>query len=351
LQQTFESFSWDDDGATRCQTTNGLLETQAVQSYRFTHQGVNFVLIDTPGFDDSRGLDRQIVMDILSWLESSYQQGTKLNGVLYFHRIIDPRMSGTALSNLRLFRSLCGSDNLANVILGTTFWDTVDDAVGQRRENEFRTNPQYWKMLVEKGSRLVRVQQDRASNLQILTDIARNNGKFVTQAQKEMLAGKAMSETTAAQSMNAEIEALRQENEARLVAERRRLEEVQRQAELKRKQWRKEQEHREQERRLAQQKAAEEQARRHRQRQEQAEKERQAELKRLQEEKEAMLRRAEEIKRQKAREEEQRQQRRQRRAFYQTYRCQETYSLSGQVMCDKCSRIIRAGGSYYYRTY
>ena len=77
-------------------------------------------------------------------------EGILLNGLVYLHRIIDPRISGTARSNMRLFRELCGNDNLNNVVLGTTFWTAVDDGVGQKREKQLLADPKFWKPMAEK---------------------------------------------------------------------------------------------------------------------------------------------------------------------------------------------------------
>jgi predicted GTPase len=77
--------------------------TDSVQSYRFSDGQRNFVLVDTPGLDDTTMSDSNVVNRILDWLETEYRKGTKLNAILYLHRITDPRMQGSALRNLRMF--------------------------------------------------------------------------------------------------------------------------------------------------------------------------------------------------------------------------------------------------------
>jgi hypothetical protein len=104
-------------------------------------------------------------------------------------------MAGSAMKNLSMFRKLCGSDNFKNVVLGTTFWDKVDASTGEERERELATSNEMWGSMVKKGSKLVRVLENQASNLAIFEDIARNNGKIVVEAQKEMLAGKSRLDT------------------------------------------------------------------------------------------------------------------------------------------------------------
>ena len=135
---------------------------------------------------------------LLQWLEASYKQGTRLNGLIYLYRISDPRMAGSAMKNLSMFRKLCGSDNFKNVVLGTNFWGNVNQAIGEDREQELATNNEMWGSIARKGSKVVRVLEDRSSNLATFEDIARNNGKVVIEAQKEMLAGKSRLDTAAA---------------------------------------------------------------------------------------------------------------------------------------------------------
>ncbi|KAH9214365.1 P-loop containing nucleoside triphosphate hydrolase protein [Leptodontidium sp. 2 PMI_412] len=97
-------------------------ETSEVRAYEFLHNGKQYILVDTPGFDDTTRSDSQITEKILTWLKTSMIEGTRLNGVIYLHRISDTRMAGTALRNNRMFRKLCGADAFKNIILATTFW-------------------------------------------------------------------------------------------------------------------------------------------------------------------------------------------------------------------------------------
>ena len=82
--------------------------TTEVAVYDFEHENISFSLVDTPGFDDTLGNDAVIVDSIVRWLG----ERKKLSGILYFHRIIDPRLTGTARANLRIFKRLCGDDDL-----------------------------------------------------------------------------------------------------------------------------------------------------------------------------------------------------------------------------------------------
>ena len=128
-------------------------------------------------------------------------------------------MSGTALANLRMFRQLCGPDCLENVVLATSFWGIVEKAIGARREKELINNDQFWGRMVAKGSDVVRLNEDTSDNLKVLLKIAKNNGKVVVGAQKEMLAGKSASETSAAQEVSREWKQWKHEKEQELARE------------------------------------------------------------------------------------------------------------------------------------
>lgn len=146
------------------------------------------------------------------------QQDRKLSGIIYVHRIIDPRMQGTALSNMNMFRRLCGSDCFPNVVLATSFWSEVDLTEGARRERELCETDEFWGQLVKKGSRVVRIGLDGKADQRLLLRIAQNK-KVVFQAQQEMLDGRRNCETSAAQAANRNLSGWRQHFDARLEAE------------------------------------------------------------------------------------------------------------------------------------
>lgn len=322
--------------------------TEDVRAYRFTHKGIDFVIVDTPGFNDSRNSDDGAVVDkLLAWLEFSYQQGTRLNGLVYLHRISDPRMPGTAMRNLSMFRRLCGSNNFANVVLGTTFWSKSGPKTGEKRERELKTSNEMWGSMLSKGSTVVRVLEDRSSNLTILEDIARNNGKVVIEAQKEMAAGKSRAQTTVALDLTKAVTEYRQQQQLEQYRETQRLaQEEEKRARARRKVLADLQAEMDQQRRAAEQAAAME-AQRKRQRNEQA---RQARL--VEERKERELRQAEAA-RLEALAEQARQARQARalaeawRSYYAQHVCAGTSTYRRH--CDRCSVRLHKSRDHYWR--
>jgi energy-coupling factor transporter ATP-binding protein EcfA2 len=147
-------------------------ETSEVHGYPYDDGHTRYMLIDTPGFDDTYVSDNVIISKIRTWLHASYQSGISLSGILYLHSITSPRLPGSAIRHLRLFRELVGDDNLGNVILATTFWNEIDPVLGERREAELAEKRTYWGQLVERGSSIMRLDLSRASAMNVLRAVA-----------------------------------------------------------------------------------------------------------------------------------------------------------------------------------
>jgi hypothetical protein len=146
----------------------------------------------------------------------------RLNGLIYLHRIIDPKMQGSALSNIRMFRKLCGPGCFPNIVLATTFWGDVTPDLGAERERQLKENKEFWGDMVKKGSQVVRLGTDRDTGLKVLMEIAKKQ-KITLQSQHEMVTeNKAAGDTTVAQELNAEI--LQQKKEFERLIEEKRLE-------------------------------------------------------------------------------------------------------------------------------
>jgi GTPase SAR1 family protein len=192
----------------KCIRPDRSTETEEVTSYRYSYGGKTFRLIDTPGFDDSRFGEDIIVEKILEWLRNSSAQGTTLNGIIYIHPITKPRIGGTASSNIRMFKQLCGNDFYQNVVLATTFWDDIDLSEGARREKELCENDEFWGILKRRGSRVVRLGLDHRKDQRLLLEIAEQE-KYILQSQKEIQESKNISDTVTAKEEEEDIRKLR----------------------------------------------------------------------------------------------------------------------------------------------
>ncbi|KAH0559667.1 hypothetical protein GP486_003812 [Trichoglossum hirsutum] len=132
---------------------DSFIVSQSIDTYPFETSTTKYLLIDTPGFNDTWLTERDVLDELASWLSSSYKSGLRLNGAIYLHRIQDTRMEGSALRSLRVFKRLCRDNFMKNVILGTTFWDLVSDEVGQAREDELCGTENFFKDMMGYGVR------------------------------------------------------------------------------------------------------------------------------------------------------------------------------------------------------
>jgi len=188
--------------------------TFEINSYQFSHRGKSITLVDTPGFDDSNIPDREILMKLLRWLKETQQEGQKLSGILYLHRIDAPKMQGSALRNFGTFKQLCGEGFYKNIMLGTTCWDLVDaKTIGAERETQLRENGGFWHALLQKGSEIVRIPTEKDSARDLIFRLASKDPAFL-QSQVEMgTMGLSLDEVSATRTINVELEKVRVENE------------------------------------------------------------------------------------------------------------------------------------------
>lgn len=160
-------------------------------------------LIDTPGFDDTARNDTDVLRDIADWLTKAYEKRIDLRGVIYLHRITDPRMQGSAMKNLFMFKKLCGPEGLKNVILATTMWENVSKEDGNRREAELRDTPDYWKTMIDKyGSHMVRHRNGSESAKRIIESLLELMQPITYAIQNEMVnQGKDLDQTSAGKEL------------------------------------------------------------------------------------------------------------------------------------------------------
>ncbi|KAG2347712.1 hypothetical protein BDR05DRAFT_836555, partial [Suillus weaverae] len=129
-------------------------EVQTSQSFML--DGKRVVLVDTPGFDDTTKSDTDVLKMIAAYLQTIYEHGARLAGVIYMHRISDFRMGGTSKRNFKIFRELCGESSLKNVIIVTNMWSEVKREIGEAREAELASKDKFFKPVLEKGARMLR---------------------------------------------------------------------------------------------------------------------------------------------------------------------------------------------------
>lgn len=155
------------------------------------------MIVDTPGFDDTRRGNSEILEEILKVLTYQYKNKTyiSLKGVVYLHRITDMRFAGSSMETLKIFTKICGESALSNVILATTRWDEVDPVLGAAREEELRTK--FWQYMLQNNSKMVRFYGSTDS-AEGMVSLLINKPNIVFDIQREVVdENKATSETGA----------------------------------------------------------------------------------------------------------------------------------------------------------
>ena len=121
------------------------------------------------------------------------------------HRISDPRMTSGGMRNLAMFRKLCGPEPLKNVILATTFWGKVTEGEGVARENQLRSDPDFWADMIEDGARTARFDNTQESAFKLIQNLAKRP-PVALQIQREMCDdGKLLAQTEAGEEVNGKL--------------------------------------------------------------------------------------------------------------------------------------------------
>lgn len=166
-------------------------DTADVKIHGFRHgRGRIGYLIDTPGFDDTTRSDSDVLKKIAFFLANSYYT-SKLSGLIYLHRIIDPKMGSSALKNLNVFQKMCGQSVFPSIMLVSTMWEELrpehgGTSIGEQRELELRSNDRFWGTMEKGGSRIARHNGTIDSAKAILAQMT-DQKKVILDIQRQMI--------------------------------------------------------------------------------------------------------------------------------------------------------------------
>ena len=79
------------------------------------------------------------------------------------------------MKNFQMFRRLCGDAMLPNVVIVTTMWGLVDPGVGNRREQELKTDELFFRPVLDKGAQVMRHDNTLPTAQAILRRVAHND--------------------------------------------------------------------------------------------------------------------------------------------------------------------------------
>ncbi|KAK3291802.1 uncharacterized protein B0H64DRAFT_240816 [Chaetomium fimeti] len=179
--------------------------TTEAASYTFIDNQKEIILVDTPGFDDTTRPDAEILKEMVHFLLALHDSNVRLAGIVYLHRITDPRFSGTAVKNLEILQRLCGPSNFDSVALVMNMWDSIDIDTATQRASELRQT--FWAPMLQGNSKMTSHAGTRESALQIVRDLAVNaKPRLVLSIQHELaVEGKTLDTTAAGQYVQKEL--------------------------------------------------------------------------------------------------------------------------------------------------
>ena len=192
------------------------LETHDPASYEVEFDGILYVLIDTPGFDDSNRSNKEILNNISSYLSAQHKSGQLLSGIIYLHPISRNRVQGSTMTQMRVFKELCGTESYQNVVLGTTFWETVDMADAKTREKQLFSTPGFLGDMIDFGVKTVRISKDREVCIKLVKYFAEKDPVPLRIQTDVAAAAGGVDASRAAAALSAELEQLRLEQEKEL---------------------------------------------------------------------------------------------------------------------------------------
>ncbi|KAH7258065.1 P-loop containing nucleoside triphosphate hydrolase protein [Fusarium tricinctum] len=172
------------EGHSLCSETR---ECQAIQIFLDEEEKRSITVVDTPGFDDTKRSQADILAEITDYLAAQHISGLPLRGILYLHKISDNRMTKTSRNYLQLLTDIVGDDALKNVILVTTMWNTLRPEGRQRavqREQELLNN--FWSSMIDKGSYVAQFNGTPESAYPLIFQLA-DQKSVVLEIQKEIV--------------------------------------------------------------------------------------------------------------------------------------------------------------------
>jgi hypothetical protein len=144
--------------------------------------------VDTPGFDDPKVPDNQILKLIADYLLDAFENGVEIMGALYVHHITAPRMYRSGMRNLMMFKEVVGLKNMKNVRLVTTKWqvEEIEMAKNEANERQLASDNDKWKPLLAAGATMARFEDSQQSAWQILAPLIQD-AKFMPQVLEEIV--------------------------------------------------------------------------------------------------------------------------------------------------------------------
>lgn len=199
--------------------------TQKVEpTTMFTVDGKPVVVVDCPGFDDTYLSETEILKSLAGFLTVAYSQNFKITGLLYMHKITDTRVGGASFRHMNMFKELCGTDSLKNVVYVMNMWSQPPTEDEILREDELRNSDEFFGAPLAEGAQMARHHNTQESAHDIIRKLLPRS-PTVPQISKQLVdEGLTLEETSAGvalghgledeiRKLNEEIRRLREDHD------------------------------------------------------------------------------------------------------------------------------------------
>jgi hypothetical protein len=158
-----------------------------IMMHTIHHNGRIVHLVEAPSLDSPGREEEEVFEEWAYWLIQAYKKGMRVNGLVYLHNILDPRLTHSALYGLEVFKEMCGDENYPAIVMATSRWDIVEEDKGAARAVELVENPFFWGDLRGGGSYIARLINNTVSAMEIVGHILDQERKCVLAIQREMV--------------------------------------------------------------------------------------------------------------------------------------------------------------------
>ncbi|KAK0753684.1 P-loop containing nucleoside triphosphate hydrolase protein [Schizothecium vesticola] len=159
--------------------------TQDPLAVEFELDGRQIILIDTPGFDDDRRNDIEILRDVLKWIPSQPMlKSRSIDALILLHPVTRDMdgVTGGEKRRVELLQSLLGQDAHKRVTIATTMWESLEPGYAAQLEGELLHRKKgrmgkggVWSGIVELGSAIDQHYNNKESAHKIIRDMIRRS--------------------------------------------------------------------------------------------------------------------------------------------------------------------------------
>jgi hypothetical protein len=122
--------------------------TTAAEAFETSIGGTKLLVIDTPGFDDSKRSDSDVVIEISACLTAQAAMGVRLLGIVYIQDITVARMRRSLKRELEMMKKIVGKKNYRHVLLVTTKWGDRS-RLREFEGRQYELEDDYWSDMID----------------------------------------------------------------------------------------------------------------------------------------------------------------------------------------------------------